>query len=84
MATYHEDGVSATVRSFLVIGRQKYRLAKTNGVTLTLDEDCVAAPGTMAEMQIIVDGDVRTKLVLLPDGIVPGHRKAAYQTAAPF
>lgn len=84
MGIHHKDGYSSTVESFLVIQKSRYRLAKTNEESMTLDEDCVAPPGTLAEMVITVDGTVRTKLVMLPDGILAGNRKAAYVTAAPF
>lgn len=72
------DGYSATVESYLVIEDRRYRLAITNGADFTLGEECVAAPGTPAQFEITIDGNTRTTLIVLPDGMQSGQRKARY------
>jgi len=84
MGIQHKDGYSAAVESYLIIDGARYKLAKTNGETLMLHEDCVTPPGTVATMSITVDGDTRSKQVRLPDGIGAGDRIARYMVEAPF
>ena len=81
--TWH-DGYSTTIESYLVVDESRYRIAKTNAQNITLSEDCELAPGTVAEMRITIDGDTRSKLVRLPDGVPRGCRQFAYQVEAPF
>lgn len=78
------DGYSAYVESYLVVGKNQYALAKTNGVTLTLAEDCELDPGSIVEMRISVDGQTATKIVCLPKGVRLGERRVPYSVAAPF
>jgi len=84
MGIHWIDGYSATVESYLVINGHRYRLAKTNGVNFTLDEDCIAPPQTIAVMEITVDGSTDARPIILPDGVRAGERTADYRFAAPF
>lgn len=84
MGISRENGYSASVEGFLVVGDVRYRLAKTNGETFTLAESCEVAPLTEAEMLIIVDGDADSQRIVLPDGIAQGQTCVAYQRAVPF
>lgn len=80
----HGHEYSATVVSYLIVCDVRYRLAKTNGSSLTLDEDCELDPGTVAEMAITVDGDTEIQTVELPEGARRGQRKITYRRVAPF
>lgn len=62
----------------------RFRLAKTNGLTFVLNEDCELAPGTEADLLIIVDGSEESKRVELPDGVPLGRRCVRYRHVAPF
>lgn len=79
-----KDGYSATIESYIIAGRSKYRLATTNDQVLTLVDDCTLSPGTEATMTIIIDGDASHQQVRFPDGILPGTRRARYEVVAPF
>jgi hypothetical protein len=84
MGVQRENGYSASVEGFLVVSGTKYRLAKTNGVTLVLSEPCVLPPGSEVELVIIVDGNSDSKQIVLPDGVLPGQARIPYQVTVPF
>lgn len=84
MGKHWKDGYSATIESYIIAGRSKYRLATTNDQILTLVDDCSLAPGTEVTMEITVDGDAARQQILLPDGVLPGSRRARYEVVAPF
>lgn len=85
MGTHHEDGYSADVEGFLVVGgNTRIRLAKTNGCTVVLAEPCELAPRTEADLLVIVDGRANSRRVILPNGVVQGQTMVPYLVAAPF
>jgi hypothetical protein len=84
MGIRHHDGYSADVKGMLVVDDAGYRLAKTNGTAFVLAEACVAVPGTIGEIRVIVDGDENCRSVELPEGITPGQTKVRYNVIAPF
>jgi hypothetical protein len=84
MGTMRENGYSATVEGFLVAGGTRYRLAKTNGVTLVLADACELPPATEAELLIIVDGQGDSKQIVLPDGVAAGQTCVRYEQTVPF
>jgi len=84
MGTTHENGYSATVESYLIVDGVKYRIAKTNEKFVTLSQPCELPPGTVAQIEITIDGDSSVDLVTLPEGIGPSSSTGAYQVAAPF
>ncbi len=68
----------------MLAGSARYRLAKTNGVTFVMDEDCDVPPRTEAKLLIIVDGQESYKRVFLPDGVTPGLKRVRYEDGTPF
>ena len=85
MGIHRDNGAySANVEGYLVIGRKRIRLAKTNGVTCALAEPCELAPGTIGDLVIIVDGKKDSKMVSLPNGVTKGQVTADYNVIAPF
>lgn len=82
MAVPTQDDYSATVESYLVVAKSRYRIAKSNGETITLDEDCELPPATSATLEISVDGDVWVRRVALPGGAQKGQRRIAYRPVA--
>ncbi len=84
MGDQRDSGYSANVESYLVVGQSRFRLARTNGITLTLAEDCQLPAGLLAEMHISVDGDPWVRTIQLPNGVAPGQRKVRYREVAPF
>jgi len=79
MGIHREGGYSATVEGFLLVGDSRFRLAKTNHEKFILSEPCELPPGTEAAFEIIVDGDVDTTRITLPDGIVLGQGYVRYE-----
>lgn len=84
MGVHHEDGYSASVEGYFVVGEQRLRLAKTNGRSFVLAESCALPPETRGELVVIVDGEENRRLVELPDGAVDGQTVVPYTVAAPF
>jgi hypothetical protein len=84
MGRQYADGYSASVEGFLVVGGQRYRLAKTNYRSFTLADDCDLPPGAEGELIVTVDGNSFSRFVSLPNGIAVGQSTAAYTVAARF
>jgi hypothetical protein len=85
MGIQRNNGYSAHVEGFFVVSdTARTRLAKTNEVEFTPAEPCEFAPGTIGELQVSVDGDVHSRLVVLPDGAAVGQATVRYEMAAPF
>jgi len=84
MGFYREDGYSASVSGFLVVGSHEIRLAKTNGCTFVVAESCELPAGTVGELLITVDGQSDRLSVELPDGIIAGQTMVKYSVIAPF
>jgi hypothetical protein len=84
MGIARENGYSASIEGFLVVADSRYRLAKTNGVTFVLAEPCALPPASEGELSITVDGQTDSKLVVLPDGAMPGQPCVRYEVVAPF
>ena len=84
MGVHRENGYSASVEAFLVVNGDRIRIAKTNGRTFSLAEPCELVPGTTGDLLIIVDDEVRSKMVVLLDGAIAGETVVNYVVAAPF
>ncbi|HTU25433.1 MAG TPA: hypothetical protein VMF30_08555 [Pirellulales bacterium] len=84
MGVYREDGYSASVSGYLLVGSRTIQLAKTNGRTLVVAEQCDLAAGTVGQLLITVDGKSDCLSVELPDGIVAGQTTVRYSVIAPF
>ena len=84
MGIHRDNGYSASVEAFLVIGGTRFALAKTNGEEFYLAESCEAPPNTDADMLIIIDGTTDSQRVTLPDGVVMGQTRVRYEVAVPF
>lgn len=85
MGIVRENGYSASIEGYLIVAGRRFRLAKTNGVELVLaDASCQCAPGTEAELLIIVDGDNDTTRITLPTGITLGQGRVRYEEFVPF
>ena len=78
MGVHHQDGYSAAVEGFLVVGLDRFRLAKSNGQSFALAEPCDLQPGTEAELLVLIDGNATTRRVILPDGVVHGQVVVKY------
>ena len=57
MGVHHEDGYSASVEGYFVVGDKRFRLAKTNGCTSVLAEPCELRARTYGQIVVIVDGE---------------------------
>jgi len=86
MGISRDTGYSASIESYVIVGKQRLGLAKTNGVSFLLaDEPAIAVPpGTAADMFIIVDGKTGRKSIELLDGITPGESRVRYAHTVPF
>lgn len=84
MGIQRNNGYSATVEAFLVVGESMIRLAKTGRTTLTFADACELPPETEGELVVCVDGHRDTRSVVLPDWLSLGQRVAAYAVTAPF
>jgi hypothetical protein len=84
MGVHHEDGYSASVEGYFVVGGRRIRLAKTNGCTFVLAEPCELAPGTAGELVVIVDGEKNVRSVCVADGVIAGQTVVEYDVMAPF
>jgi hypothetical protein len=84
MGTSHADGYSASVKGYLVVGENRFRLAKTNGATFVLAEPCDLPAGTTGELVISIDGHSSSRLVELPAGVRRTVENIPYRVTAPF
>jgi hypothetical protein len=84
MGVQRENGYSASVAAYLVIGNQRLPVAKLNRDYLTLVEACELAPETEAQLNIIIDEKKSTRMILLNDGVAAGRREARYSVLSPF
>jgi hypothetical protein len=75
---------SAKVSARLVVGDLHVKVAKTNGDSLTLAEECELAPKTEAQLSIVIDERKSTQLILLSDGATAGQREVRYWVLAHF
>jgi hypothetical protein len=84
MGRYHADGYSASVEGCLIVGDQRFRLAKSNDRSFALAESCELPPGAEGELIVTIDGNSISRLVVLPNGVVLGQVTVDYTVAAPF
>ncbi len=84
MGVHHEDGYSATVEGYFVVGNERFRLAKTNGSTFVLAEPCAVAPATQGELVITIDENEQRCSIEVPDGVVDGQIVVPYKVTVPF
>ena len=84
MGVSHNDGYSATVEAFLLIGEQRLKVAKVGRDLLTFSHSCELPPGAEGTLTIKIDGDESTRLIALDDGAFAGSDSVRYSTAAPF
>jgi hypothetical protein len=84
MGIRRETGYSAAVFAYMRVGNQRLRIAKMNREFLTLAEPCELAPGTEAELHVIVDRKKSSRTILLNDGIASDQREVRYSVLAPF
>jgi len=84
MGIQRQNGYSASVAAYLVIGDERLQVAKINGDYLTLAETCELAPKTEAELNIVIDEKSSTQAILLGDGVAAGDRNVRYSVLTPF
>ena len=84
MGIRHEDGYSASVEGYFIVGKQRLRLAKTNGSSFCLAEPRALPPETRGELVVIVDGQENRRSVELPDGAVESQIVVPYKVTVPF
>jgi len=84
MGIQRDNGYSASVEAFLVIGEQHFSVAKTGRDAVVLAEPCALPPGTEGELVMIVDGHRESRAVVLDDGAINGRREVRYSLAVPF
>jgi hypothetical protein len=84
MGIQRENGYSASVEAFLVVGDQHIRLAKTGPEKVVLVEPCELAPGTKGELVIIIDGHRDSRSVVLDEGAMSAQQEVRYSAAVPF
>ena len=84
MGWSHEDGYSAEVEGFLVVGEQRIRVAKTNERRIVLAEPCELDAGTQADLLVLVDGNEYSQRVALLSAVAIGQTSVDYRVLAPF
>jgi hypothetical protein len=84
MGIQRENGYSASVEAFLLVGGQHIRLAKTGPDKVVAVEPCELPPGTEGELVILVDGHRDSRSVVLDDGAISGRQEIRYSVAVPF
>jgi hypothetical protein len=84
MGIQRENGYSASVAAYLIVGNQRVQVAKLNRDYLTLADTCELAPETEAQLNIIIDEKKSTRMILLNDGVAAGQRVVRYSVLAPF
>jgi hypothetical protein len=84
MGMQREGGYSATVEGYLIVDNRRIPLARTNGSTFVLAEECILTPGTTGELLVVVDNDPNSRQVRLPEGVARGQTVVAYDVEAPF
>lgn len=83
MGTHHDDGYSADVRGFFVVGRDRIRLAKTNGCTFVLAELWQLLAGTEGQLIVIVDGIETSRPVRVLEDVNAGETTVKYSEIVP-
>lgn len=68
MALRSIDGYSSTVAIYLTVDGQQLKVAQIGPDTLILREPRDIAPGTQAQLTIIVDGEIEQDSIVLPRG----------------
>jgi hypothetical protein len=84
MGMQRENGYSASVAAYLIVGNQCLHVAKLNRDYLTLADACELAPETEAQLNVVIDEKKSTRMILLNDGVAPGQRGVRYSVLAPF
>lgn len=84
MGIQRENGYSASVEAFLIVGEQHIRLAKTGPDKIVLVEPRELPPGTEGGLVIIVDGHRDSRAVVLDEGASREQREVRYSVAVPF
>lgn len=84
MGIHHRYGYSAEVEAFFVVAGERFRVAKTNHEQISSNEWCNIPPGTEGDLLVIIDGNARSRRVVLPEGVEPGQTTVKYTVAAPF
>jgi hypothetical protein len=84
MGIHHKDGYSAHIEGFLVVGNERFRVAKSNGCTFALADTCELPPNTEVELLVVVDGNASSRIVMLPDGVLHGQSVVKYKVCVPF
>jgi len=78
------DGYSATVEAFVAQNGSRLRLAKNNHqrVVLSTPSDVTVPAEAEANLIIIIDGDERSRPIILTEGIQPGQSEVPYRDPA--
>jgi hypothetical protein len=84
MGITRENGYSASVEAYLLVGGSRIEIAKTADGELVVAEPCELPPGCEAELVVIVDGQRYSRAIVSDDGIAHGATEARYSEAAPF
>jgi hypothetical protein len=84
MGIQRENGYSASVEAFLVIGEQRLSVAKTGRDSVVLVEPCELPKGTKCELVTLVDGRRNSRSVVLVEGANIMRREVRYSAAVPF
>jgi hypothetical protein len=84
MGVQRENGHSASVAAYLIVGNQRLHVAKLNRDHLTLAEACELAPETKAQLNVVIDAKESTRLIVLTEGVPAGQREVRYSVLAPF
>ncbi|MBX3415566.1 MAG: hypothetical protein KF708_22975, partial [Pirellulales bacterium] len=77
------DGYSADVEGYFVVNKRRIPLAKSNGCTFVLAEQCELPPGTEGELLVIVDGKASSRRVEI-EGVALGQTVVQYKVTVPF
>jgi hypothetical protein len=84
MGIHREGGYSATVEAYLLVGEDRYPLAKTGHDEVVVAKPCELPPGCEAKLVVIVDGNKSARAIVLDAGIARGESSARYSEAVPF
>jgi hypothetical protein len=78
MGIQHSDGYSASVEAYLVVGDRRISVAKAGWDAVVLTEPCELLAGSTARLEVIVDGHLESKPILLDDGATGPHHTVRY------
>lgn len=79
MSSLAQNGHSAQIDAYLLLGDKQLRISQIGGGTLMLHDHAIASPSTQATVVVSVDGLEQRMPVTLVNGIQPGSESVEYR-----